>query len=134
MRTWKARKRSPTRRPNFRPTVIESQDSTPSRSRSGPGGVTFSKPPRLIGHRGAMAVAPENTLASFQRAAIDGADWIEFDTRLSADGVPIIFHDDTLERTSDGKGPVSAILPRGCKVSTLGDGSRRIFRVRSSLH
>lgn len=55
-----------------------------------------------------MAVAPENTLASFQRAAIDGADWIEFDARLSADGVPIIFHDDTLERTSDGKGPVSA--------------------------
>lgn len=55
-----------------------------------------------------MAVAPENTLASFRRATIDGADWIEFDVRLSADGVAVIFHDDTLERTSDGKGPVSA--------------------------
>jgi glycerophosphoryl diester phosphodiesterase len=54
-----------------------------------------------------MAVAPENTLASFRQASDDGADWIEFDVRLSADGIPIIFHDDTLERTSDGVGPVA---------------------------
>ena len=52
-----------------------------------------------------MAVAPENTLASFRRAAVDHADWIEFDVRLSAEGTPVIFHDDTLDRTSDGKGP-----------------------------
>lgn len=51
-------------------------------------------------------MAPENTLASFHRAAADNADWIEFDVRLSADGIPVIFHDDTLERTSDGAGPV----------------------------
>lgn len=88
--------------------MIDNQDKTPSGSRPGPDGVTFSKPPRLIGHRGAMAVAPENTIASFRRAAADGADWIEFDVRLSGDGVPIIFHDDTLERTSDGVGPVSS--------------------------
>ncbi|MDA1309507.1 MAG: glycerophosphodiester phosphodiesterase family protein [Proteobacteria bacterium] len=65
------------------------------------------KPPRLIGHRGAKAVAPENTLASFRQAAEDGADCIEFDVRLCADGGPVIFHDDTLERTSDGTGPVA---------------------------
>ena len=62
------------------------------------------KPPRLIGHRGAKAVAPENTLASFRKAAEYGADCIEFDVRLCADGVPVIFHDNTLERTSDGVG------------------------------
>lgn len=56
-----------------------------------------------------MAVAPENTLASFRRAAADGADWIEFDVRLSTDRVPVIFHDDTLERTSSGTGPSSAL-------------------------
>jgi glycerophosphoryl diester phosphodiesterase len=81
-------------------------EKAPPGSKSELGGVAFSKPPRLIGHRGAMAVAPENTLASFRRASADGADWIEFDVRLSADGVPVIFHDDTLERTSDGAGPV----------------------------
>jgi glycerophosphoryl diester phosphodiesterase len=81
--------------------------STPPGSGSGPGGVVFSKPPHLIGHRGAAAVAPENTLASFRRAATDGADWVEFDVRLSADGVPVIFHDDDLGLTSNGQGPVS---------------------------
>ncbi len=54
-----------------------------------------------------MALAPENTLASFRRAAADGADWIEFDVRLSNDKVPVVFHDNDLDRTSNGQGPVS---------------------------
>jgi glycerophosphoryl diester phosphodiesterase len=53
----------------------------------------------IIGHRGASAVAPENTLAAFARAMDDGADGIEFDVRLSRDGVPIVIHDETLRRT-----------------------------------
>lgn len=53
-----------------------------------------------------MAVAPENTLASFRKAAMHGADWIEFDVRLSADGIAVVFHDDDLDRTSDGAGAV----------------------------
>jgi len=65
------------------------------------------KPPRLTGHRGAKVVAPENTLASFREAAEYGADCIEFDVWFCADGVPVIFHDNTLERTSDGVGRVA---------------------------
>jgi len=55
--------------------------------------------PLIIGHRGASAVAPENTMAAFAAAVAAGADGIEFDVRLSGDGVPVIIHDDTLQRT-----------------------------------
>jgi glycerophosphoryl diester phosphodiesterase len=55
--------------------------------------------PLIIGHRGASAVAPENTLTAFKSAILAGADGIEFDVRLSGDGVPVIIHDDTLYRT-----------------------------------
>ncbi len=60
--------------------------------------------PRVIGHRGAAALAPENTLAAFRRAAVAGARWVEFDVRCTADGVPVVFHDATLGRTTDGRG------------------------------
>jgi glycerophosphoryl diester phosphodiesterase len=55
--------------------------------------------PLIIGHRGASAVAAENTMAAFQAAIAAGADGVEFDVRLSRDGVPVIIHDDTLQRT-----------------------------------
>jgi glycerophosphoryl diester phosphodiesterase len=55
--------------------------------------------PLILGHRGASAVAPENTLAAFARAMSDGADGIEFDVRLSRDGVAVVIHDATLKRT-----------------------------------
>lgn len=55
--------------------------------------------PLIIGHRGASAVAPENTIAAFQAAIDAGADGVEFDVRLSRDNVPVIIHDDTLRRT-----------------------------------
>jgi glycerophosphoryl diester phosphodiesterase len=55
--------------------------------------------PLVIGHRGASALAPENTHAAFARAFEDGADGIEFDVRLAGDGVPYVFHDPTLDRT-----------------------------------
>jgi glycerophosphoryl diester phosphodiesterase len=64
--------------------------------------------PFVIGHRGACAHAPENTLASFAKAAELGCAMVEFDVRLSADGVPIVFHDDRLERCTDGSGAVAA--------------------------
>lgn len=63
--------------------------------------------PRVIGHRGAMRYAPENTLAGFREAAKRGAAWIEFDVRLSADGVAVVIHDARLERTTSGRGPVA---------------------------
>ncbi|HEX3279738.1 MAG TPA: glycerophosphodiester phosphodiesterase family protein [Pyrinomonadaceae bacterium] len=57
--------------------------------------------PLIIGHRGASAVTPENTLAAFSQALEDGADGIEFDVRLSRDGVPVVIHDATLKRTAN---------------------------------
>lgn len=65
--------------------------------------------PRVIGHRGAAATAPENTLPSIREAKRQGAGGVEFDVKLSADGVPLLCHDDTLERTTNGRGPVAAM-------------------------
>jgi glycerophosphoryl diester phosphodiesterase len=56
--------------------------------------------PLIIGHRGASAVAPENTIAAFRAAIEAGADGIEFDVRMSSDGVPVVIHDETLKRTA----------------------------------
>lgn len=66
------------------------------------------KTPFVIGHRGAAGHAPENTIAGFKKAASLGVQWVEFDVRLTRDGVPIVFHDESLERTTDGRGKVSA--------------------------
>ncbi len=55
--------------------------------------------PKVIGHRGAAAYAPENTLASFREARRRGATWVEIDVKLTADGVPIVMHDPSLKRT-----------------------------------
>lgn len=76
--------------------------------------------PPVIGHRGAAGLAPENTLASFRRAASLGAAMVEFDVRLSADEVPVVFHDDTLERTTDGSGPVAALTLTQLKALDAG--------------
>ena len=63
----------------------------------------------IIAHRGYSAKYPENTLASFQAAIDLGADMIELDVVLSSDDVPVIIHDETLNRTTNGKGPVSKL-------------------------
>lgn len=55
--------------------------------------------PLIIGHRGASSFAPENTLAAFQMALDLGADGVEFDVQLARDGVPVVIHDDNLNRT-----------------------------------
>src|SRR5207302_6160290 len=62
--------------------------------------------PLNLGHRGASSLTPENTLAAFRLAQQIGADGVEFDVQLSQDGVPVIMHDERLERTSDGRGRV----------------------------
>ena len=64
-------------------------------------------PLRVIGHRGALALAPENTLAAFVAGERCGVDAIEFDVQRTADGVPIVIHDHTLDRTTNGHGAVS---------------------------
>jgi len=62
----------------------------------------------LYAHRGASAEAPENTLVAFRRALETGADGVELDVHLSADGIPVVIHDETLDRTTDGVGAVAA--------------------------
>jgi glycerophosphoryl diester phosphodiesterase len=64
--------------------------------------------PPVIGHRGAAHRAPENTLAGLRRAKELGCCWVEFDARLTADGVPVLCHDPRLDRTTDGSGLVSS--------------------------
>ena len=63
--------------------------------------------PVVFAHRGARTQAPENTLASFALALAQGADAIELDTRMTADGQVVVFHDKTLERTTNGTGRVA---------------------------
>jgi glycerophosphoryl diester phosphodiesterase len=63
--------------------------------------------PSVVGHRGSMGHRPENTLAAFAHAAKQGAEWIELDVQLSKDGVPVVLHDTTLGRTTNGKGAVA---------------------------
>jgi glycerophosphoryl diester phosphodiesterase len=60
--------------------------------------------PEIIGHRGYAARYPENTLPSLEGALAAGCRSLEWDVHVSADGVPVLFHDDTLERTTDGEG------------------------------
>lgn len=63
--------------------------------------------PLNIAHRGASAVAPPNTLSAFRRAAQLGADGVELDVHLCADGVPVVIHDPTVDATTDGSGRVA---------------------------
>ena len=68
----------------------------------------FAEPkPRIIGHRGEMGTAPENTLVSFRKAFDNGASLVEFDVQQSRDGEVVIIHDATLERTTNGSGQVT---------------------------
>ncbi|MER7672104.1 glycerophosphodiester phosphodiesterase [Kitasatospora sp. NPDC096128] len=63
--------------------------------------------PVVIGHRGAPFNAPENTMASFDTALDQGADWLETDVQTTRDGVPVLMHDPTVDRTTNGKGAVA---------------------------
>ena len=64
--------------------------------------------PRLLAHRGGGALAPENTLAGLRLATRLGYAGTEFDVKLSAEGVPVLMHDETLDRTTSGRGVVAA--------------------------
>jgi glycerophosphoryl diester phosphodiesterase len=63
--------------------------------------------PTVIGHRGSAGEAPENTLLSFERALADGAAILESDVHLTRDGVPVLIHDDVVDRNTDGSGRVA---------------------------
>ncbi|MFN2502585.1 MAG: glycerophosphodiester phosphodiesterase, partial [Pyrinomonadaceae bacterium] len=67
----------------------------------------MNKVPLIIGHRGASAHAPENTLAALRMAVNAGADGVEFDVQLAKDGVPVVIHDPTLDRTCRREGRIA---------------------------
>lgn len=70
----------------------------------------FQSPrPLVFAHRGGARLAPENTMAAFDNGLALGADGLEIDVQLSADGVPVVIHDKTLDRTTDRVGPVRAL-------------------------
>lgn len=70
----------------------------------------FASPqPLVFAHRGGAKLAPENTMAAFERGLAAGADGLECDVHLSADGVPVVIHDPTLERTTDRTGAVRTL-------------------------
>lgn len=64
--------------------------------------------PLVFAHRGGSKLRPENTIAAFDHGLSLGADGLEFDVRLSSDGVPMVHHDETLDRTTSGTGPLAA--------------------------
>ena len=69
----------------------------------------FKQPPMItIAHRGASGYAPEHTFASWDRAADSGADYLEQDLQMTSDGVLVVMHDSTLDRTTNGAGDVIA--------------------------
>jgi len=83
--------------------------------------------PLVIAHRGGAGLAPENTLAAFEAGLGAGADGLELDVRLSLDGVAVLMHDPTLDRTTDAHGPVDrrtaaelAALDAGCRFERHG--------------
>lgn len=90
----------------------------------------------IVAHRGASARAPENTLPSFALGLAEGADAIELDVHVSADGVPIVLHDPTLDRTTDSTGEVARLPLERIRAADAGarftpDGGRTFpFRGR----
>jgi glycerophosphoryl diester phosphodiesterase len=76
--------------------------------------------PRIIAHRCGGALAPENSLAGLTAAARIGCRGVEFDTMLAADGVPILMHDETVERTTNGRGAVAALASTELRALDLG--------------
>jgi len=77
--------------------------------------------PVTVAHRGYSAVAPENTLAAYASAMRTGAEYVEIDVHTSADGVPVVSHDQTVDRTTDGSGDVARL--RGSYLTGLDAGS-----------
>ena len=88
--------------------------------------------PAVIAHRGASNEAPENTLAAFSRAVSLGADAVELDVALCKTGEPVVIHDDTVDRTTDGTGEVAELPLAALKDLDAGgwfDGAYRNERI-----
>ena len=80
--------------------------------------------PLVIAHRTAMGHAPENTLLGIRRALQMGCAGVEVDVRLCADGVPVLIHDERLERTANASGPIAETTLRELEEIDVGEGER----------
>ena len=78
--------------------------------------------PLVIAHRTTMGHAPENTLLGIRKALKMGCDGVEIDVQLSADGIPVLIHDDLLDRTTSGSGPVAAASLADLQALDAGEG------------
>lgn len=83
---------------------------------------------QLIGHRGAAGYAPENTIASFNKAYTLGSRFIEFDVMLSADNEVFVFHDDSLRRTTNGRGKLTQLTAEYIRSLDAGKWFARSFK------
>jgi glycerophosphoryl diester phosphodiesterase len=87
--------------------------------------VQAPRPPSGTGvsaHRGASAERPENTLAAFRTAIAHGCEGVELDVALTADGVPVVLHDRTVDRTTDGSGEVAELTLEQVRALRTADG------------
>ena len=84
--------------------------------------------PKIIGHQGVAGQAPENTLAGFRAASLIGLTWVEFDVMLSGDGNLVLIHDETVNRTTNGKGKVAGLTLEELKKLDAGSRFNPRFR------
>ncbi|MGC4376469.1 glycerophosphodiester phosphodiesterase [Fictibacillus sp. Mic-4] len=83
---------------------------------------------KIFGHRGASKECPENTMISFQRAYEIGVHGIETDVQLSKDGIPVIIHDESVNRTTNGKGYIKNLTINEIKALDAGSWFSNVFR------
>src|SRR5690349_592508 len=74
------------------------------------------KPPLVVAHRGGAALRPENTLVVFRHASDVGADILEMDLQVTADDTLVVLHDPTVDRTTNGMGPVRSLALRDAQA------------------
>src|SRR5690625_7743936 len=103
-------------------TVPSSQNAPAQTAGASAGPGDRAARPAVVGHRGAALVSPENTLASFRRALDDGAQLLECDVHLSADGELVVMHDQTIDR----KAEASSELRSGALVEPLTSARGRV--------
>lgn len=82
----------------------------------------------IYAHRGSSGQCPENTMAAFKQALKDGADGIEMDVHLTRDDVPVVIHDETVDRTSNGSGFVKDFTLSSIKKLDMGSWKSQQFR------
>jgi glycerophosphoryl diester phosphodiesterase len=85
-----------------------------------------AEPLAVIAHRGGAdgTGAPEGTIAAFEAAPAAGADWLEFDVRRTSDGALVVLHDETVDRTTSGTGPIAGLTLAEVRALDAGDGAR----------